>query len=756
MRIRELSGGLATVLAVCTAVLVVGGVLRWTQALVAVFAAVAVASLMPSRRSFARVSPLVAMLGLAAGLCAIQLVPLPHALLEILNPTSAALRADGAALVGSDSSSTLTNDVPATLSALVFFLTLLGIAITCLRYATTERGRYRILASVTLLCGLTATLVGIHALLGLDSWFGLYKPTYVTPVLLGPLLNVNSLACLMGVGAMTGIGLASYRAQRGWVRVLWLAIVAACGAITVSTISRGATLAFAAGAFVTLGVIVAQRIAPNDGNKKRRSRFLTTALPIGVVAGCMVLLVIWMNAGNVERQLSQLSFDELHYSRSKFAAWSSSMHLVEESPWLGTGRGAFEPTFTRVHPASGIATYSHLENEYLQAVVDWGVLGAVALGVLALWFSLVALRRWREGPLTAGALGAIAVVAIQSNVDFGVELLGLAVPITAIAATLAYVPLRESRRPALGKSLRGVHAGALLAGALLLLSSHTTGLDEDHRTVASHPTPANIAASLRRHPLDYYSYAVLADRMDKRDNARAVRVLNHAMRLHPTHPDLHRLAARMLLREGFTDQATIEYAAALRATMQPRRLVVEILEKFPKEKAATAIPVDFPDVVLMVQTIVDLGHTDVAVAWLERVLQQHPSNARACEQLVQIAASSSPSAAAIAAKRCIAQLPDYQTRLQLAGLLVQAQQFELVAPVLYDVEAWQSRVDDKIGAWLMLCDSYSSLGQIDEAKRCLRRLDASPDMRQERAAEIMTRLEALKNRETPIAIPPSP
>src|SRR6185369_6190725 len=112
-------------------------------------------------------------------------------------------------------------------------------------------------------------------------------------------------------------------------------------------------------------------------------------------------------------------------------------------PWVGVGRGAFEAAFTRVHPASGLASYSHLENEYLQAVVDWGVIGALALGLLAIWVAVAAVKRWRDGPLAAGALGALTVVAIQSNVDFGVEFLGLAAPMTAVAAALTYVPLRE-------------------------------------------------------------------------------------------------------------------------------------------------------------------------------------------------------------------------------------------------------------------------------------------------------------------------
>src|SRR5690606_33741716 len=98
----------------------------------------------------------------------------------------------------------------------------------------------------------------------------------------------------------------------------------------------------------------------------------------------------------------------------------STTSLVEESPWAGIGRGAFEPVFTRVHPGAAFHSFSHVENEYLQAVVEWGIPGSVFLFLSALWFGITAARRWHQGPLAAGALGAITAVALQSTVDFGV------------------------------------------------------------------------------------------------------------------------------------------------------------------------------------------------------------------------------------------------------------------------------------------------------------------------------------------------
>jgi hypothetical protein len=89
-------------------------------------------------------------------------------------------------------------------------------------------------------------------------------------------------------------------------------------------------------------------------------------------------------------------------------------------------------------------------------------------------------------------------------------------------------------------------------------------------------------------------------------------------------------------------------------------------------------------------------------------------------------------------------LPDYQTRLALALTLFDNQGYAEILKLLRDVESWESRVDDKISAWLVLCDAHRALDAVDEAKRCLRRLDSSPDMRPERRGEIINRLEALQ------------
>jgi hypothetical protein len=71
--------------------------------------------------------------------------------------------------------------------------------------------------------------------------------------------------------------------------------------------------------------------------------------------------------------------------------------------------------------------------------------------------------------------------------------------------------------------LRTAHVVALGVVAALLLSSATTLLDED-RQALSQPTFAKVRASVERHPLDYYAYAVGAELLERgRDQRRSLR-----------------------------------------------------------------------------------------------------------------------------------------------------------------------------------------------------------------------------------------
>ena len=732
--------------ALMTSVFAIGGAFRWTQALVAAFVIGALAAQFPARRALARKSPLVIALMIAVGLTLFSLIPFPSAVRGALDPVGSAFRDDGTALLGLSPWSGLTRDAAGSLRDVAFLLILLGIAVPTLRLSASERGRYLVTATVGFICGLTALVVGIHELFGITRLYGIYELDQARPKILGPLLNENHLGELMALGTCLAIGLAMFRRQRTWMRIAWMVVAVSCGAATAASYSRGAVIAMPIGAVITGAILVGQRFGTPEQTRRRRRDFTTRSLPIAIVSVCVIVVVVYSSAGRVSDKLGRTSLADVHHPRSKFMAWKSTAILIEESPWVGVGRGGFEPSLTRVHPSSGIATFAFAENEYVQAVVDWGIIGAVCLSVVLIWFASVAIRRWRDGPLVAGALGGLAAIAIQSNVDFGVELLGVAGPVVAIAATLAYAPLREEKATRLRrvKVLRALHILALVAGIACLLSRFTTSIDEDHSALSVHHSVDDVREELNRHPLDYLGYAVAAQELAHSNDPSSIRLLNHAMRLHPTHPDLHRIAARLLIHSGHADQASIEYAAALNSTPDPQRLIPEVVASLSPSQAAAAIPTDLQDPETALKALQELQRDDVSILWLARLLQLHPKDVRACNLMYEVSLRHGDlNGAEIAGRSCMELMPDRQTRLGLAKILMSKRGYDEVIRLLKDVDGWTGLIDERTQAWLLLCDAYIGLQRWSDASRCVHRLDASGAFTVDNRSEVTRRLEQI-------------
>jgi O-antigen ligase len=738
-RISLAIGGAALVVSV----LVIGGALRWTQAVVAGLACAALVMQLGSRRRLDHTSPLVALLGAAIALTALQLIPLPAGLLAALDPRGSELRADGAALAQTAPWQAISLDPASTLRGLAFLVTLLGVALLGLRIASSERGRYLVLAGVTVTCGLAAAITGVHALLGAESLYGIYRPLHATPPILGPLLNTNHLGGLMAIGAVLAVGLGFYPRQAVQLRVLWVVIAVGCSATALASLSRGATLGLGLGLVTLIALHAAGRIATAGDPGPRRGHALITEVPIAIVVAFGLAVAVYTSAGKVADQLENTSLAELHHPLSKYEAWRSATSLVAESPWVGIGRGALEPAFTRVHEPSAYVTFSHLENEYIQAVVEWGVPGAIALGLVLAWCIATAARRWRDGPLAAAAIGACAAILFQSSVDFGVELLGLAVPVVLIATTLLGVRLRESRAGGI-MAVRALVVLALGGAALVLALPITRSVQEDHDLLADRPEPplSELQGAIERHPLDYLAYGQAAAAMLRAGDPRAPKFLNHALRLHPTHPGLHQLAARMLIASGRRSQAAVEYALALRGTLAPSHLVAEIVTLLPEaELAAAAIPADAINRAQILRALGEQHRDDVAERWLARVIQGPQPDLTVIDQLYRLALTRGDLAIAEqAARRRLTESRTAESRILLARVLFKRGAYDQVVNDLADVSTWRGRLDQRAEAWLLACDARIEQRAWDAALECLHKLDGSGILNASERTEIVQRI----------------
>lgn len=722
--------------------MLVGGAPRWALAAIALPLAVAVGATITSRRKLASVSPLMVVLLLALAMTLLQLLPLPHGLVAALNPHGIELRERGLALVGGSTGGwqPITLDVAGTLHGAAMIVLMLGVAFIALRITAADKGRFWISGAIAVLAGACALITGAHVGLNAETLFGLYRPNDATPTLMGPLLNPNHLGGLMAMGALVSAGLFFHDSQASVRRVGWAVLGLVCVATTMLSQSRGAALSLGIGALAFVVALAGQRWSAGYKRRSSSGDMWRTKVPMAVFATCVLALVVYSSAQKVSSQIIDTRVTEVGDRHSKFAAWRSSMTLVEETPWVGIGRGALEPAFTRVHEASSFHTFSHLENEYVQAVVEWGVVGALLIGVVMMWLVLSMARRWHRGPLAAGALSALLAVATQNAVDFSLSLPALAMLAVALAATLSYVPVEdvaknrgrgESKSEASGRNdwlRRGLRAAlmvSLLGAGVVMLLPASRGIAETHARIAGPTTDyATIAAAIEAHPLDYLAYGRATDVLLTQKDPRAIEFLRHALLLHPTHAGLHRIAARLLLRSGKPAQAAVEYRLALENTQAPRRLLDEVGLQFTDlDIAVRAIPLDAPNPEVIVKALVADDHAALALRWLEAVLDKNPQAPQAAALLLSIAQKiHDPAIAERAARLTYAATPTFANLLALTDLLQKRGAMSEVVTLLDNIATMDARPDERARAWMLRCDALIQLTRIDDARACLRQL----------------------------------
>jgi tetratricopeptide (TPR) repeat protein len=280
----------------------------------------------------------------------------------------------------------------------------------------------------------------------------------------------------------------------------------------------------------------------------------------------------------------------------------------------------------------------------LQVAIDWGLPGAALLLIVSSRMVFSILRRRRRGALEAGALGALASVAVHELVDFSIELPVIAMMTIAILAILSPASVttpRESGRPRESGKDSPNHArivvlrfGLLCAATLIcLVASSRLGTPARAESIGENPTNALLCArdAVERHPADSLWLGRAARAALELRDSRAPALVARALQLNPNHSGIHELAATILARSQRPSQAAVEFAEALRFAnaAQLGRLLAEIGATFPEpEQAALALPTDLPVVYRVLTALADLRWDQLQLAYLARVVMLNPDDYR--------------------------------------------------------------------------------------------------------------------------------
>tara|TARA_R110002096_G_scaffold16898_2_gene57719 strand:+ start:53072 stop:55333 length:2262 start_codon:yes stop_codon:yes gene_type:complete len=553
---------------------------RWAACMTSALALMAIVPLAGSRRVLTGPKPLLVLLSIPLLATALQLLPLPAGLVRLISPASHALAKANAAAYGHSMPGflPLSQDWPATLVELAKFAGYFSFAYVCSWLTASRRARLWLLVTLCTVGTIVALCALGHRAVGATSLLGLYKPEFSNPLSISPFFNPNHLAGYLAFITPLCVGLAVHR--RSW---MFLAMGAVCALTSVQTLSRGGIVSLSVGLGLALVLLAGVR-------KNRRSRGNTGIYQIAIALGLLIVggAVFGATAG---QELWDLDLQR-EQDIGKFMAWGAAPALLASSPWVGVGRGAFEHSFTHVQPANGV-TFSHIENEYIQIVVDWGLPVALAIAVAFIFLFRSLLRRGSMDAIAAGCLGGLAALLVHSIVDFGPQLPGIALPAIAVVATLlpgtmAVVDDKKRRRLVVGLRLVGVVVGVLVCA--LALSPVGARPAEDiastrelqvHYGGSEALILAEASRISKRHPSSYLLAAKTAGVLWKKRDPVAFAALGRALALNPNHAGVHLLAAQMLASSQKPRQAIAEYRAALEISGPKLDVLRKMVAQFP-------------------------------------------------------------------------------------------------------------------------------------------------------------------------------
>jgi hypothetical protein len=89
------------------------------------------------------------------------------------------------------------------------------------------------------------------------------------------------------------------------------------------------------------------------------------------------------------------------------------------------------------------------------------------------------------------------------------------------------------------------------------------------------------------------------------------------------------------------DQAAVEYSLAMSAAATPHQLLTEIVTLIPNaDDAAASIPVDYPNVDVLLHSLKELKRLDISEKWLAHVAQRPQHDLQIIDTLYDLAMSS--------------------------------------------------------------------------------------------------------------------
>lgn len=304
-----------------------------------------------------------------------------------------------------------------------------------------QAGRRMLVFLVLCVSVVSAVIGGLQVVGGPDSALRFYAVTNPDPAV-GFFANRNHLAslfvCAVPFAALEALE-AARRRPPGRVRIaLMLALILLAAAGVVLTQSRAGAL------LLGLSLLGAAALAWRSGLFGSASRG-RAALALGALLGAVVLVGGPVIFGGVLDRVGGGLETEIRIPAAQVASGAALTYAP-----VGSGLGSFVPIYMMHETAGSMQnTYvNHAHDDWLELLVETGLLGASVMIAFLIWFARVGWRAWRRrdsagGPGARAASLVIGLLLAHSLVDYPLRTPAM-MCLFALACGLMLVPRSPS------------------------------------------------------------------------------------------------------------------------------------------------------------------------------------------------------------------------------------------------------------------------------------------------------------------------
>ena len=367
---------------------------------------------------------------------ALQVAPLPVAIVRVIAPGSYGFRRLYAPEFGRMKFMTLSIAPSATIGAALFLASLFILGFLVLH--TVKRGReIRTLLAVLVGSGVFQALYGLFELTRSEPRLLFYKKIFSPDSVTGTFVNRNHFSGYLEMIVPLALGLAIARMNmmtfgvKGFreklllwtskgillnVLILGAAVVMALAIALSNSRSGLAVLAFTAFLFLGLSVSAFSRAGFRQPwiGKTVRTTFL-----------CVTVLALTVGIGST---IKRFALDDLvHEDRPQY--WANTAAIIGDFPVFGTGLGTFASAYGAYEKSSSTELrLVHAHNDYLEYAAELGLAGAVLLFGGVLYLAVSAGLAWRgrrnaqARALALGGLVSLAGMGLHAVTDFNLHI----------------------------------------------------------------------------------------------------------------------------------------------------------------------------------------------------------------------------------------------------------------------------------------------------------------------------------------------